>query len=74
MNIDYNKEVWEGWTVQDFIDDLEPQLDMIVSGNAIMPSPGSREELIDLISDLQMYIKEPVLEVVEYFSSKYNLK
>ena len=24
MKIDYNKEIWEGWTVRSFVDDLTP--------------------------------------------------
>ena len=28
------REVWEGWTVQDFIDDLTPQLDRIMRGES----------------------------------------
>jgi hypothetical protein len=25
-----NKHIWEGWTVQDFIDELEPTIDMFI--------------------------------------------
>ena len=26
----YNRHVWEGWTVGDFIEDLKPELDLMV--------------------------------------------
>ena len=28
--IDFNKHIWEGWTVGDFIADLEPQIQVIM--------------------------------------------
>ena len=32
--MDYLKHIWEGWTVQDFIDALVPQADMIMAGQS----------------------------------------
>ena len=32
MNLD--RHVWEGWTVQDFIDELEPSFNQIMNGNS----------------------------------------
>ena len=32
MNLD--RHVWEGWTVQSFIDDLEPLFNQIMDGNS----------------------------------------
>ena len=29
-----NKHIWEGWTVQDFINDLEPTFDMIMQNRS----------------------------------------
>lgn len=64
MNVD------ENWSIQDYIDDLEKQLDNINEAGGI----SDREELIDLITDLQINDKEPIPGVVEYFSNKYDVK
>lgn len=32
--INYKREVWEGWKVQDFIDELQPIADIIMSGGS----------------------------------------
>jgi len=32
--MNYDREIWEGWTVRDFIEELEPQVNMIMSGNS----------------------------------------
>jgi len=34
MNINFEKHIWEGWTVKDFIEDLEPTLDRIMQDNS----------------------------------------
>ena len=32
--INYDKHIWEGWKVIDFINELKPQLDMIMKGDS----------------------------------------
>lgn len=32
--INYDKHVWEGWRVIDFIEALKPQLDIIMNNNS----------------------------------------
>lgn len=64
MNVD------ENWSIQDYIDDLEKQLDNINEAGGI----SDREELIDLITDLQINDKEPIPGVVDYFSNRYRLR
>lgn len=32
--INYDKHIWEGWEVIDFINELKPQLDMIMKGDS----------------------------------------
>jgi hypothetical protein len=32
--INFQKEIWEGWTVENFIKELEPQLDTIQTGRS----------------------------------------
>ena len=34
MAIDFNKHIYEGWTVGDFIEELQPELDMIQNGRS----------------------------------------
>ena len=35
MSINYKKHIWEGWTVEAFIEDLAWQLETIQSGRSI---------------------------------------
>jgi hypothetical protein len=65
-----NKHVWEGWTVQDFIDELEPIFDMIISGNSWQPKFKTRDEIKKWCMDNQPYYKKYIKEVVDYFAEK----
>ncbi len=69
-----NKEVWEGWTVQKFIDELEPIADMIMSGNSYKKPFANKAELKAWCKDNQPYYKKNIPDVVEYFAKKYNLQ
>ena len=60
----------ENWSIQDYIDDLESQLDDINETGGI----SDRDELVDLITDLQVDDKEPIPGVVDYFSNRYGLR
>ena len=68
-----NREVWEGWTVKNFIDDIRDELDMIMLGQSIVEPYKTRSELFDVIKDIQPYYKKPIPEVNEYFAKRYNL-
>ena len=74
MNINYNREVWEGWTIKSFIRSIEWRLDMIMEGNSFYPIPGNKEELSSRIIELMPYYRKHIPEVVEYFSNKYDVK
>lgn len=69
-----NKHIWEGWTVQDFINDLEPTLDRIHSNNSYLKPFKSRDELKAHCMSNQPYYKKYIKEVVDYFAEKYNIK
>jgi hypothetical protein len=71
MNL--QKHIWEGWTVQDFIDDLQPTLGMIQCGASYMLILNTRAELKAWCMDNQPYYKKYIPEVVNYFAQKYNL-
>ena len=73
-NIDYNREIWEGWTVQDFIDDLEPTFDLIMSGNSYVKPFKTRKEVLDWCTDNQPYYKKPIPDVINYFVQKYKTR
>ena len=68
-----NRHIWEGWTVQDFIDELEPQLDMIQAGQSWQSRIISKDALKNWCIDNQPYYKKHIPEVVNYFAKKYNI-
>lgn len=72
MNL--NKEIWEGWTVQAFIDELEWSIKSIMSGQSWQAKFQSKAELKLWCMDNQPYYKKHIPEVVNYFAKLYNLK
>lgn len=64
--MDLNKHIWEGWTVQDFIDELEP----IIKYNKF----NNKQELKKWCMENQPYYKKYIPEVVNYFAKKLNIK
>ena len=73
-NIDFNKHIYEGWTVGNFIEELQPELDMIQTGNSYMKPITTKPELRKWIGENQPYYKKPVSEVVNYFCNRYAIK
>jgi len=72
--MDLNKHIWEGWTVQHFIDELEPIADIVFEdrgNNYPWQTPLTRQELKDWCMDNQPYYKKYIPEVVNYFAKKY---
>lgn len=69
-----SRVIWEGWTAEDFIRELEPQVKMIMSGEAITKPFSSRRELATWCRDNQPYYKKNIPEVVKHFAKKYNIK
>lgn len=68
-----NREVYEGWTVRDFIEELEPLVQMIMTNNSFVNPFSNKSELKYWLRDNQPYYKRDIPEVIEYFSNKYNL-
>lgn len=56
--INLQREVWEGWTVQDFIDELSDQIGMIMCGESWQEPFKTEEELARFIKDNQPYYKK----------------
>lgn len=72
MNL--KREVWEGWTVQSFIDNLQWQLTIIMEGNSRIAEFENKKELKKWLKSNQPYYKKDIPEVIEYFANMYKLK
>ena len=70
----YNRIIWEGWTIQNFIDDLEWQLDLIMQGESWQNPFKSKKELVQYTKENQPYYKKTIPELNSYFANKYGLK
>jgi hypothetical protein len=68
-----NKHIWEGWTVQSFIDELEWLFDMIMSGRSHIKPFNNDKELKKWLMDNQPYYKKHIPEVFKYFKNKINI-
>jgi hypothetical protein len=64
------RHIWEGWTPQDFIDELEPTFNQIMNGGSWQKPFRDREELKEWCMDQQPYYKKYIPEVVDYFFAK----
>ena len=71
--VNLNEHIWEGWTVGDFIEELEPFVEMIMTGNAITKPFANVTELANWCKDNQPYYKKTIQGVVNYFATKYNI-
>jgi hypothetical protein len=71
MNRD--KHIWEGWTVGNFIDELEPTFNMIMKGNSWQKPFKTKEEIKNWCKDNQPFYKKPIKEVNDYFIKKAKL-
>lgn len=71
--VEQQKHISEGWKVQDFIDDLEPQVNQIYEGNSIHKPFKNRQELKKWCMENQPYYKKYIPDVVNYFANKHNI-
>ena len=74
MKIDYNKHIWEGWTVQSFIDELDFLVEQVMNNQSYTTKIRTKKELKKFCIDNQPYYKKHIPEVVNHFAQKYNLK
>ena len=70
----FDRHIWEGWTVWDFIEALRPELDLIMTGRSIYKPFTSKKALSKWCADQQPYYKEEVPEVATYFAVLYGVK
>ena len=68
------RNVWEGWTPQNFIDELSDQIDMIMRGESWREPFKTKAELSKYAKENQPYYKKSIPEVNAYFAKKYGLK
>ena len=66
--INLNKHVWEGWTVGDFINELELSFNLNQKNNTFKLK--NRDEVKKWCMDNQPYYKKYIKEVVDYFTTK----
>lgn len=74
MEIDFNKHIWEGWTVRDFINELESSVDLIMNNSSYIKPFTTKDELKKFCIENQPYYKKHIPEVVDYFSKQYKIK
>ena len=68
-----DKEILEGWNVQDFVNELQMQADLIMIGQSWHKPFANRKELAEWCADNQPYYKEIIPEVVQYFADRYGI-
>lgn len=68
------REVWEGWTPQDFINVLSDEINMIMTGGSWQKPFKTKKEMVTYIVDHQPYYKKSIPEVNTYFVNRYGLK
>lgn len=71
--INLDKHVWEGWRVRDFIEDLQPSIDMIQAGHSHCKKFETREQVKKWCMDNQPYYKKYIPDVVNYFCQRHGL-
>ena len=74
MVINYSKHIWEGWTVQDFVDDLQSQFDTIMAGQSWIKPFATKDQIKQWCMDNQPYYKKHIPEVVNHFAKMAGIK
>ena len=72
MNLE--KHIWEGWTVQNFIDELDDLVSIAVTGQSHFKTITTKQQLKEFCMNNQPYYKKYIPEVVNYFANYYNIK
>lgn len=73
MTTDFDKHIWEGWTVRDFIEELLPTIKLIMDNQSYIKAFKTKKEIQDWCTDNQPYYKKPIPEVSNYFINLYNI-
>jgi hypothetical protein len=70
--VNLDKHIWEGWTVGDFINDLEPMFNQIQSNASSWGNKAfkTKDDVKKWCMDNQPYYKKYIPDVVNYFAAK----
>lgn len=71
MQINLNKHIWEGWTVGNFIEEINPTFNIIVKQYGVKHWENN-SGLKKWIKQEQPYYKKHIPEVYKYFLNKLN--
>lgn len=71
MKENLNKHVWEGWTVGNFIEEINPTFDFIIKQYGVKYWINNLD-LKEWIKQEQPYYKKHIKEVYNYFLNKLN--
>lgn len=74
FSINLNKEIWEGWKVIDFIEEIEEEVNIFISNSKKHNKTITKQDLKKFCIEHQPYYKKYIPEVVNYFANKYNIK
>lgn len=66
-----NRHIWEGWYVEDFIEDLTPMFNMVLHGKSWMKFE-SPTDIKKWCMDMQPHYKKHIPEVYKHFLDKFN--
>ena len=66
--MDYDRNIYEGWTPRAFIERLLPQFDYVMQ--AWNPPMKTRDDVKRWTASSQPYYKKPVPEVVSFFTNR----
>lgn len=69
-----NRNVYEGWTPMDFIQELLPLADMVMRGQSWQKPFKDIKELKAWLKDNQPYYKKEIPEVVDFFANRYGFR
>ena len=68
-----NRHIWEGWTVNDFINELQPQFDQIMRDQSWQTRFHTAAELKEWVKYNQPYYKKHIPEVYAHFKKLAKL-
>ena len=70
--VNFDKHIWEGWTVKSFIDEIEPTFNYIQDNMSHIKkfTKDDKDRLKNWLKDFQPYYKKHIPDVFNYFWNK----
>lgn len=77
--INFDKHIWEGWTVRDFINEIEPIMKQVTANANDFPWGSgyafkTKAELKKWVMEQQPYYGKYIPDVFWYFYDKYGVE